>query len=551
MASITASRGVASITPPSSSHGHRDWDYSVPIDAPEDDGNTYYSYTNTNRNGTTSRSRTSSVTKPKGVENRKPSANYSRSTSDYSRDTPRNAYATNPADISQDDFLAAPRAPALSSRSPSSADGRDSMIDLYSANRLSTISGVTEILPNINSSATAMYDLSGDIDNREASSWIHRDKLMRIESVEFKKTPTASEAWVKTASRKLSMGRMSEARGNANPNTSPNANAWDSSFEKGGEDDSGLFEDNDFDLRLPEEREAERVALKLAAARSKSNTPSKIPVNMASPAPIPLQFLERNSPLKRARSSSIDSDEVQSISYPATRTRSQTLESQDPPVTPPEKSAPGTANSSTPPNRTTRSLSKSSPRRPSSSHRTSAAGGKNLPKLRTASASGNRGSGGSGSATINALPHHKSPEGQPPWAVGSYAPDPKLPQDQQIIPTIAKRLQQEEWEREGAPAAVFDRDLRPLKLHEKDIEPKEAINFGEQSAQWPIPSEKRRDSPPMVEPKTESPKVLPPAPRPESPPPRPPSREPIRVKDPDEVPTKSKKDKGCCGCTIM
>ncbi|EGX53357.1 hypothetical protein AOL_s00006g223 [Orbilia oligospora ATCC 24927] len=551
MASITASRGVASITPPSSSHGHRDWEYSVPIDAPEDDGNTYYSYTG-NRNGGASRSRTSSVTKPKGVENRKPS--YNRSNSDYARDTPRNAYLSNAAEISQDDFLVAPRAPALSSRSPSSADGRDSVIDLYSNNRLSTISGVTEILPNINSSATAMYDLSGDIDNREASSWIHRDKLMRIESVEFKKTPTSSEAWVKTASRKLSLGRMSEARGNSN------SQAWENSFERSGEEDSGVFDDNDFDLRLPEEREAAReaelIAQKLAAARNKSNTPSKIPVNVASPAPIPLQFLERNSPLKRARSGSIDEDEVQSISYPATRTRSQTLESEDPPVTPPEKSAPGTANSSTPPNRTTRSLSKSSPRRPSSSHRASAAGGKNLPKLRTASASGNRGSGGSGSASINAAPQHKSPEGQPPWAVASYAPDPKLPQDQQIIPTVAKRLQQEEWEREGAPASVFDRDLRPLKLYEKDIEPKEAINFGEQSAQWPISNEKQRDPPPMVEPKKEipkmeSPKILPKAPRSESPPPRPPSREPIRVKDPDEVPTKGKKDKGCCGCSIM
>ncbi|KAK6531323.1 hypothetical protein TWF281_008134 [Arthrobotrys megalospora] len=545
MASITASRGVASITPPSSSHGHRDWDYSVPIDAPEDDGNTYYSYTNNNRNGSTSRSRTSSVTKPKGVENRKTSANYNRSTSDYSRDTPRNAFPPNTAEISQDDFLAAPRAPALSNRSPSSADGRDSVIDLYSNNRLSTISGVTEILPNINSSATAMYDLSGDIDNREASSWIHRDKLMRIESVEFKKTPTSSEAWVKTASRKLSMGRMSEAR------ATTNANAWENSYEMGGEDDTEVFDDNDFDLRLPEEREAERVAQKLAAARNKSNTPSKIPVNMASPAPIPLQFLERNSPLKRARSSSLDEDEVQSISYPATRARSQTLESEDPPVTPPEKSAPGTASSSTPPNKTARSLSKSSPRRPSSSHRTSTTGGKPNPKLRTASASGNRGSGGSGSANISATPQHKSPEGQPPWAVASYAPDPKLPQDQQIIPTVAKRLQQEEWERQNAPAAVFDRDLRPLKLHEKDIEPKEAINFGEQSAQWPISNEKQREPPPMAEPKMESPKILPKAPRSESPPPRPPSREPIRVKDPDELPSKGKKDKGCCGCTIM
>ncbi|KAF3905464.1 hypothetical protein ABW20_dc0105597 [Dactylellina cionopaga] len=545
MTSITASRGVASITPPSSSHGPRDWEYSVPIDTPDDDGSTYYNYTNNNRNGAgKSRSRTSSVTRGRPTFERKTSGSHNRSNTDLSKDVPRNTYNYNAPDIPNEDLLAAPpRAPALVKAGPSSSDGRDSPSDMYSTNRLSTISGVTEILPNINSSTTAMYDLSGDIDNREASSWIHRDKLMRIESVEFKKSPGASsEAWVKTASRKMSLDQMSKIKGSG----------WDmlSSPRNGEEEDqTEVFENNDFDLRLPEEREAEReadreverIAHKLAAARIKSNTPSKIPVNVFSPVPIPVQFLERNSPLKRARSSSMDEDEVQSITYPATRARSRTLDS-DPPVTPPEKSAPASANSTTPPGKTTiRSASKSSPRRPSSSHRTSA-GGKSTPKPRVASATGNRGSGGN-SANANATKQPNIPEGPPPWALGTYAPDPKLPQDQQLIPTVAKRLQQEQWEREGAPASVFDRELRPLKLHDKDGTPKEAINFGEQGAQWPISNEKQRDAPPMVEP---------PKPQPQLPdtPSKAQIKEPIRVKDPDDLPGKQK-DKGCCGCTIM
>ncbi|EPS41876.1 hypothetical protein H072_4159 [Dactylellina haptotyla CBS 200.50] len=537
MTSITASRGIANITPPSSSHGQRDWDYSVPIDTPDDDGSTYYNYTNGNRNGSSSRSRASSAT-AKGkssMENRKPS--YTRSNSDYTKDTPRNQNLYSSVDVPNDEFLTAPRAPALINRGNSgaggSSDGRDSVIDMYSNNRLSTISHATDILPNINSSATAMYDLSGDIDNREASSWIHRDKLMRIESVEFKKSPSSSsEAWVKTASRKMSMDQMAKVT---------RGSTWENnSYRHGTEDEPNeAFDNNEFDLRLPEEREAEReaerVAQRLAAARNKSNTPSKIPVNIASPAPIPLQFLERNSPLKRARSDSLE-DEVQSISYPATRSRSRTLESgEQPPVTPPEKTVPTSSSSVTPPSKmVTRTVSKNSPRRPSSSHRTSGAGGKTKPRVASSSA-GNRGSGGNS----NNAAKFNAPEGPPPWATG-YTTDPKLPPDQQIIPTVAKRLQQEQWERENAPASVFDRELRPLKLHDLNGEPKEAINFGEQSAQWPMTNEKQKDPPPMIEP-----------PKHQIAPPRVPSKEPIRVKDPEELPSRHKKDKGCCGCTIM
>ncbi|EWC48342.1 hypothetical protein DRE_02111 [Drechslerella stenobrocha 248] len=525
MTSVAASRGVASITPPSSSHGHRDWDYSVPIDTPDDDGTTYYSYGNGNGNGTgnsrtaptASRSRTSSVTKARAAsESRKTSGSYVRSTSDYTKDTPRNVQPFPSNDAPNGELLTAPRAPALTK--PGTNEGRDSVIDFYTVNRLSTISGVTEILPNINSSTTAMYDLSGDIDNREASSWIHRDKLMRIEKHEYKKTATASvstsDAWIKTAQRKLSLDQVHSPE---------------------------IFDNNDFDLRLPEEREAERAAQKMASARTKSITPSKIPVNVFSPAPIPVEYLERNSPLKRARSGSPDEYEVQSISYPVTRARSQTLDSEPPPVTPPERPILNSANSGTPPSKTSiRNSTKTSPRRPSSSQRTS--GGKGVQKPRTISSAGNRGSGGNASTNSG---KHNTPEGPPPWALGTYAPDPKLPQDQQIIPTVAKRLQQEQWEREGASASVYDRELRPLKIHDHDGEPKEAINFGPpQTTLWPASKEKRRDPPPMIEPPTRT------SPSQETAPTSP-VKEPIRVKDPEEVPEKGKKDKGCCGCTIM
>jgi hypothetical protein len=46
--------------------------------------------------------------------------------------------------------------------------------------------------------------------------------------------------------------------------------------------------------------------------------------------------------------------------------------------------------------------------------------------------------------------------------VSAYRPDPRLPPDQQLLPTVAKRLQQEKWEREGKFGSIYDKEFRPL-----------------------------------------------------------------------------------------
>src|ERR1700755_2777293 len=43
-----------------------------------------------------------------------------------------------------------------------------------------------------------------------------------------------------------------------------------------------------------------------------------------------------------------------------------------------------------------------------------------------------------------------------------YKPDPRLPPDQQLLPTHAKRLAQEQWEKEGKVGTVYDREFRLL-----------------------------------------------------------------------------------------
>jgi hypothetical protein len=55
-----------------------------------------------------------------------------------------------------------------------------------------------------------------------------------------------------------------------------------------------------------------------------------------------------------------------------------------------------------------------------------------------------------------------APEGEAPWIASMYKPDPRLPPDQQMLPTHAKRMMQEQWEREGKTGTAYDRELRLL-----------------------------------------------------------------------------------------
>ena len=52
-----------------------------------------------------------------------------------------------------------------------------------------------------------------------------------------------------------------------------------------------------------------------------------------------------------------------------------------------------------------------------------------------------------------------------------YRPDPRLPPDQQMLPTHAKRMMQEQWEREGQTGTVYDRDFRLLNNDAYPVNP--------------------------------------------------------------------------------
>jgi hypothetical protein len=83
-----------------------------------------------------------------------------------------------------------------------------------------------------------------------------------------------------------------------------------------------------------------------------------------------------------------------------------------------------------------------------------------------------------------------------------YKPDPRLPPDQQIIPTHAKRMQQEQWESEGRVGSMYDTDFRLLNTEEMNgqrlsqVDPIALERERErESGQWPLSTPEKHPSP--------------------------------------------------------
>lgn len=186
----------------------------------------------------------------------------------------------------------------------------------------------------------------------------------------------------------------------------------------------------------------------------------------------------------------------------------------------------------------------------------------------------------------------KQMEGEPPWMVSAYKPDPRLPPDQQLLPTVAKRLAQEKWEQEGKFGNIYDKDFRPLTdegflvpptrlsgLVSDDIVKQEVEQPEEKPDEWPLRSPepkspasvgrsstystmpKIQDKPPSQSPlasprSPQSSYAFPPAPQPPQPIHPTQSTQPThitRMPDVEEKPksVKEAKKEGCGCCIVM
>ncbi|QSS52595.1 hypothetical protein I7I53_08287 [Histoplasma capsulatum var. duboisii H88] len=546
MAEAAATHSVDALPSPSSVNGkeQQPWDFSVPISQDSQPQNAHsFSKPRTSNDSTATYSKSSPRhNQPALVNGASRSGNSSRSGS-------RQGDAG---------YLLPNRVDALGKREPTlSRTGSevDSLLDLYgreSANRsaVSVMESEEKRTDNVGFSNEEL----------DSANWIHRDKLAKIESEELQQFgiqlhQRQVRAGSKSSSRR---GRSHDSHNNVTNGTVEIGEQWPGTreekrqritspvpveYEEQEPNDSGpvVFEDP----RLPEEiaadpyeegRNASQVYRQAFGLRKSS---SKIPVFATSPHPIPLEHLEREFPLNRTRNNTLGSGDDDSISYAKTRKFSDPLstaagDAPEPEIQPQSlqqterqprpQAQPLTSSDSTPP--TSRPTSGSityqqqaSPTKPKATarHSSTARKSSNPPNNRKPSTSKPKATAGSSNnnssiSSSNPRPSTRSgddrprtsvnrPEGDPPWLATMYKPDPRLPQDQQILPTHAKRLQQEQWQREGKVPSTYDREFAPLAINEvskptlPNLDVEKAQENNTASSLWPpTPTAKSPDN---------------------------------------------------------
>ena len=246
---------------------------------------------------------------------------------------------------------------------------------------------------------------------------------------------------------------------------------------------------------------------------------SRIPLSTSSPLPVPIEHLERSTPLPRKRGASDNWDD-EGISYPKMRSRSHSVASQalfdeaegresrvGSTPSSPEKAKPKPG----PPNRRY-----ASPR--TTSGATAKSRNASLASRHSPSASGRPGTRSGPDSRPSTAVHR--PEGEPPWLATMFKPDPRLPPDQQMLPTHAKRLLQEQWEREGKPGSAFDRSFTPVSVHQRESpQPSPQVSPQPPTAAPAAASPSPAPSPPAAKPAPEIHEATPEAAWPLRPPP--------------------------------
>lgn len=359
-------------------------------------------------------------------------------------------------------------------------------------------------------------------DEDDESKWIHRDKLAQIESRELEEAglrargtsrsnPPSRSASHSRHRRNASLGDTSEdikqddgINGHYPPLQERRQHAISPILASEASENG----DVDHDPRTRDEAAAEheREQANQGARQHivRPNT-SRIPLAKTSPAPVPRPLVAGDSPRPRSRGGSgLWSGLYENgVAVSKTRDRSATAESAvlpddmddsaarsrrgtsmeatSPPTSPPKARVPSKTTPTSGSRKTSRATSGAKPRATSATH-------KDSPRRPGTS------SGASRPATAR-------PEGEAPWIATMYKPDPRLPPEEQMLPTHAKKLAQEQWEREGKTGSVYDTEFRLLNTDDfarpeakpKEEQAPEPQKEEEQPPQWPLstpPTEK-------------------------------------------------------------
>lgn len=310
-----------------------------------------------------------------------------------------------------------------------------------------------------------------DQEDPEHSRWIHRDKLARIESQELQ---AAGIILPRARAQSKSSRRENSRDHTSNGVRSEQADQKRQRIGSFPTEEEEEPENNVWDLRLPEEAAGDQGELYRDISGGVKGV-SRIPVNKRSPLPIPIQHLERDTPIKRKQSGTWEFEGDQ-ISMPKSRGRSQSIKVLE--------------DSTATPTPAKRLASEHSPTKKATGARKGASTSRNTsgqqrPKTRSGS---NTTSSTRPTTRSGELNHSNSiskrPEGDPPWLSSMYKPDPRLPPDQQLLPTVAKRLQQEQWEKEGKYGNTYDTQFRPLSVEHPE-RPISSVEVEEQKPEEP------------------------------------------------------------------
>lgn len=334
----------------------------------------------------------------------------------------------------------------------------DSLLDLYRQHKI----GLNGAPSSISNEAMPPWSSSNE-DEADQEKWIHRDKLAVIESQEARAAGIKIPREFDVNSEVMdydhdSYTNMAEDNGSDLRGASGikyNALRSSSPIVVEHDQEEGFFHNLRRSSEFVGEPYEEPSSPRVYSSPGVRSSSSRIPIATSSPLPISQEHLERITPLARKRGASGKWDEDGPV-YGKLRSRSHSVGSQvlldggelvD--------STPTSTFYAQSPNSPMRLSTPSKYQAVSSGRKTSSAphAVSTTQKVRSASAT-TRGSPLQRPATRSGPEGRPTtavnrPEGDAPWLADMYKPDPRLPQDQQIIPTHAKRLQQEQWERFG------------------------------------------------------------------------------------------------------
>ena len=349
----------------------------------------------------------------------------------------------------------------------------DSLLDLYGRPR--SLGNVDLLAKADNQDSVYMDD-----EDPEQSRWIHRDKLALIESHEMQEAGIKYPHFPRSSSRsnrKKGHIRQQSRERSSNGASQPDPVLHDSEAEtrQSGGLSNGLGGkeavegEPSFDLRTSDEIAQESYPMTVMSpvyrqpgTRSSS---SRIPLPKSSPMPIPQEHIDRNTPLTRTRGASENwsTGDDDGMEYNKGRSRSHSVGSQvllddGEPLSDAPNPIAYDGNNGSPSTSPTKRLAIKSGQGTSNNARKATGALRNVsdpPKTRSASntyrsSPNQRPKSRSGLESRPATAINR-PEGDPPWLATMYKPDPRLPPDQQILPTHAKRMQQEKDRTSGHP----------------------------------------------------------------------------------------------------